>query len=338
MPGSGAVLSPDGPRLAPIAEDRVAGLLSESHATWGGGLALDDYLELWRRLRATPFARRRANFLVWVAASGEILSSLKRYRLPVRVDGVVSSATFLGAVFTPPRHRRRGFAAALVAAVLDLARHEGDRVAVLYSDVGTEFYARQGFVALAATEFRARIGRAARDGSAGVSLAPMSRTDWDDVRRAHEACRSSGARLTVERDAETWEYLRVRTHAFFDLLDRPDAAVRCRVARRASRFFGYVVGVEAAGTWDVREVGAADGTLESCAAVLSAAGAESWTRKARTAQGWIGPDVLDRTVGWRAHHAPRRRAVPMVADLSGAGDSSGWTVPGAADLGPLDQF
>jgi len=338
VPRPSAVLSPNRPRLQTADDDQIQGLLRQSHVVWGWGMSLEDYLELWRRVRATPFARRRAAFLAWVAPDGTVLSSLKRYRVPARIDGEYATASFLAAVFTPPRFRRRGHAGALITAVLERARDEGDRVAVLFSDVGTEFYGRLGFHALPATEFRAKLGRAVRSGSPGILLEPMTAADLDDVRRAHDASIPAGCRLWVERDAEIWGHLRHRSHSFFELLGRADARMRCRVARRGGRFFGYVIGVEVPGAWEVREVGAADGTAAGCTETLQAAAAEAWNRRSRVARGWLDPDLVDALPGWRAVHGPRARAVAMVAMLDPGLDPAMLTAAGAVQLGPLDQF
>ena len=54
----------------------------------------------------------------------------------------------IGAVFTPPELRGRGYASAMLAMELDRSRAEGVDLAFLFSDIRPEFYAELGFVAM----------------------------------------------------------------------------------------------------------------------------------------------------------------------------------------------
>jgi GNAT superfamily N-acetyltransferase len=111
----------------------------------------DPKIHLERRLasiqhrRATWFAGMADGHIV--ASCGAYpyhLASMKTQAVPARV---------FGAVFTPEQHRGRGYASKLLNEVMAYYETEGVRDFLLYSDIGTEFYEKLGFVALPSYEW-----------------------------------------------------------------------------------------------------------------------------------------------------------------------------------------
>ncbi len=92
---------------------------------------------------------------------GELVAAIKRYGLAL-VTGVPGAlvevrAVGIGAVHTRDDRRREGLAARLVEAVMAEAADLGYAAAFLYSDIDPGYYARLGFVALAADEHEAEV-------------------------------------------------------------------------------------------------------------------------------------------------------------------------------------
>ena len=131
---------------------QVEAVYRESHPLWGIGLSPTDYRRQWDDLCGTTWARRHARFLVLVDGENHVLSSLKHYRPLMRIVDEVRRVSVLGAIFTLRAHRGRGHGSRLVRAVLEEARASGDPLALLFTDIGTEYYEKLGFRALAATE------------------------------------------------------------------------------------------------------------------------------------------------------------------------------------------
>ena len=317
--------------------EQVEGVYRESYALWGGGLSYEGYLELWRDLRATPWGRENLSFWVLVGENGAVLSSLKCYRLGFQVDGRRVPGIVIGALFTPVRSRRRGHARNLLDEILVRATADGSSLALLFSDVGHTYYERSGFRPLAANDAFGRIPRGPRQPPEGWRLDVMTREHRSAVAAARAAT-ASRARFALARDQALWEFLRARSRGFFDRYRDGDVRQRCRVVLRGGAFAGYVVAVEGRGEWAVRELGAADGLVDTEASILRAAGSLAAAAGNRRVHGWLQEDLTVRIPDWKWSRSPRRRAVPMIADLDGHLPIADLCRPGAADLTFLDQF
>lgn len=323
-------------RIVPATPAHVRRIYRQSHVLWGAGLTLDDYVGLWDDLSATAWAARHATFLVLEDRDGEVLSSLKLYRPRIAVDGRARDAAVIGAVFTPVERRGRGHASELIARVLDDETRRGTPFALLFSDIGGRLYGDLGFRELPAEEQWGRL-RLPRRVDDAWRVRPATGADAGAIAAAHEAfCRRR--RLAVLRDAEQWEFLRVRSGSFFRRLGAGDLAPRHDVVERDGRFAGYIVAVAGRGEWTLREAGAVDGAAESIAAVLRAGGAWAWGAGLRRVYAWLPPDVVPRLDEWRLSRRPRRRAVPMLRPLAAALDVDALRTPEAAYLPFQDQF
>jgi len=64
------------------------------------------------------------------------------------VDGRVLDAVGIGAVFTPEPERRKGYAPIIIERLIDDAKVHGAEIAVLFTEIGTEYYERLGFEAV----------------------------------------------------------------------------------------------------------------------------------------------------------------------------------------------
>lgn len=313
--------------LSVASPSEIEAIYRESHALWGAGLSYSDYVEFWADVRETGWARDHYRHLVWTDGRGGILSSLKLYRPEVRLGSRRVHAAGIGAVFTPVRHRRKGHAAAMLRAVLQESRRRGDSFAILFTDIGTEYYGRLGFRALPAFEVWGRLPSRLR-AAAGLSLRPMSTEDLGQVLEAHDAWCAPRS-FAFLRDQQHWAYLMVRASSFYRRYDGSDLAQRYRLALRDGRFCGYLVAVEGVGQWVVREVGAADGDLAVMADILRAGGIEARAAGLQQVYGWLAPGLAELLPEWRLRTEPRKQAIPMVVALD-AGFA--WQ-----DLGPGDE-
>ena len=317
-------------------DDQLDSIYRESHALWGSGLPFEHYLGLWRELTDTQWARRHAGVYVWCDETGRMLSSVKLYRPELRVGDRVCRATIIGALFTPSALRGRGYASRLVQAALAHAREQTDPLALLFSDIGTQFYDRLGFRALPAEE---QWGALPTDPHppAGWSLRPKTGPDLATMSRAHlDFCTSRP--LAMIRDAAHWTFLDVRSSRFFERLNDRRLTYRQQIALRGSEFAGYLITVEGRGEWNVREVGAVEGSPETMATILRLGAQQAQAAGLRRFYGWLPPGVADYLEDWRIRRRRRRRAVPMVCELDDSLDLSGLTTPDAAYLAFQDQF
>lgn len=178
-------------RVASEAEKRARDL--ETHAAWGERLSVEAYARREARLREHPFARRTMTTWLWCGAdgdAGEVLASCETYRMESWLDGRPGGTHAVASVFVAPALRGRGHATAMMRALVERLR-ETDAEAhasVLYSDVGTEIYARAGYVPRV---FPYRVlGAAPGDPARGVDalvgehevVDALARAPWPDER------------------------------------------------------------------------------------------------------------------------------------------------------------
>src|SRR4030088_1968707 len=120
---------------------------------WGGGLAEEAFVAFQRRLASSPEAAGRYRmFGLFPRGGADLLSGVKAYDLAGAFEGAPLRILGIGAVFTPPGLRGRGYAARMLNAALARYGDEGADAALLFSDIGAEYYRRLGFHALQSAE------------------------------------------------------------------------------------------------------------------------------------------------------------------------------------------
>ena len=122
-------------------------------SSWGYPFhTLEQYVERERLLRQTPFSK--SGLTTWVLIEAEtpmdLLSACETYEYPslTLVDGEVVEGTCfaIASVFTPPHHRKKGYAATMLTTLLaELKKRKGAVASTLYSDVGPDFYSKFGW-------------------------------------------------------------------------------------------------------------------------------------------------------------------------------------------------
>lgn len=325
------------PRLSVARPEQIRFILGQSHAIWGAGLDVHDYGAMWEELRHTAWGERWFRYLVLAGDDGAVLSSLKLYRPEIRIGGRTSRACAIGAVFTPPALRGRGYAATMIRLVLDEARAAGAASALLFSDIAPSYYEALGFERLAAEEsFGTLLGDLPRP-EEGLVLRPLEEEDVPAVAGVHRAWCAS-REVALLRDEDHWRFVLHRAGAYFAKLDGSDLSMRFRVAVRSTRFAGYLVAVDGGEEWSVREVGALDGRLETVASILRLGAFEARGRGMRRVHGWIVPGHERLVPEWKLRREPRRTAIPMVAALDEPTAAALSRAKGEIFFPYLDQF
>jgi len=285
-------------------EEYVRDVLPLTHALWGAKLPFERYVEGTRATANSAYIRRRP-FTVGLREGGAIVCSCKNYERELGWNGRTLRATGIGAVYTPEAARGRGYASAMLGALLDAERDAGRDLAFLYSDIHPAFYERLGFVTLPSRSFAVRAEFL--DGSA-VGAVPLTAGDRAGVRRcfeAHEASRT----WSFRRTPLVWEWMQRRWDAPANDGSQPVSLV----VRRGQAVVAYAFGrrVLRADTFVVDEC-AFDG--DAGRAVLPAllrAGAGDFRRVG----GWLPPDPV-RSLLPRGSVRRRKDAVLMLVPLS----------------------
>lgn len=312
-------------------------MLAESHALWGAGLTVPDYVEMWEELAASRWGRSWYSWRALVDDDGRVLSSLKLYRPALSLGGAIDRTTAIGAVYTPRAARRRGHGAALILATLEEAESRGDRSAILFTDIGTEYYNKLGFVALPCEDAIGTLADVDARADGRISFREMKASDLDAVVRAHDAT-CVGRPIAIARDRDHWEFLLLRAATFFRRLDGSDLSRRFMIATESGRAIGYLVAVLGSGEWNLREVDAFDGRPATVARILGAGAATASADSAATVWGWIPRGYWALVPTWRLRPQPRVRAIPMIRPLSGRDLPGGLDTLDGAFVPYLDQF
>ena len=126
---------------------------------WNEGLSERAYSQWNAAQMRTPWGRTHLQRLALVDVSGRLLATAKRYRYHMRLDGRVGWMSGIGAVFTPPLQRGKGFASQLIEQLLEIERKEGALLAGLFSEIGATFYERLGFTPVPIDEVTVRVER-----------------------------------------------------------------------------------------------------------------------------------------------------------------------------------
>jgi GNAT superfamily N-acetyltransferase len=324
------------PRFVTPTPSQIRAVLRESHALWGAGLSVGDYVEMWEEMAASRWGRSWYSWRALVDDDDRILSTLKLYRPVLRLGETSGRAAAIGAVYTPRGLRRRGHAAALIRATCDEARERGDRPALLFTDIGTEYYRGLGFTALPCED---ALGSLTEDlgVSRGVTFRAMTVDDLDAVASAHDAA-TRGRAVAVLRDRDHWEFLLLRAASFFRRLDRSGLERRFTIAMESNRAIGYLIAVVGPGEWNLREAETFDGEPATLARILAAGAADAVAAGADTVWGWIPRELWPHMEGWRLRSQPRVRAIPMIRMLDGGRLPRGLDRAEGAFIPYLDQF
>ena len=298
-------------RLALAERNQVDAITRESYTLWGGGLTYEDYRGLWDEVGRCTWARKHARYYVWEDVDGRVLSSMKVYRPRLQVMGAEGRCSVFGAIFTPRSRRRHGHAGNMMRAALADLRRRGDIAAMLFSDIGTSYYSAFGFQALPSVEHVGRLPAPRADSAPEIVLRPAREDDLLDLLDAHDAV-SRRRSIRIVRDVEHWEFLWRRSRSFFSRVTDRSVRQRWRVATHAGAFVGYVITVEGRGEWNVREVGAADGSVDAMIEIFRAAAAEAYAAGLRRVYGWLPGELAAGLERWPIRGRVRKRALPML--------------------------
>jgi GNAT superfamily N-acetyltransferase len=211
----------------------VREVLPETQPLWGGSRDFARYEADFRAVAQSAYGRSRP-FTVGLRDAGRLVVSCKLYDREFRWGAKILRATGIGAVFTLPAYRGRGYASAMLGALLDAERIAGVDLAFLYSDIHPAFYERLGFIRLPSRNITLRAASLDGSHSGAAALGPR---DWPGVRRCFEA-------LDGQRP---WGF--TRTRLVWDWMRRmwtapPPASVQRvqLVVRRGRGIIAYTIG------------------------------------------------------------------------------------------------
>ncbi len=275
---------------------------------WAGKRDFERYVSQNLEIAHSGYGRRHFRTM-GLSDGAALLSSFKRYERAIHMGTQRLRAFGIGAVYTPPELRGRGYASAMIAMAMDRARADGYDVAYLFSDIRPQFYEELGFTHLASRAISLRSDNLPND---RIEVQRLEDADWSGVRRCFEL-RDRTRPWAFVRTPLVWELIRLRIRQGSE---HPVGVQTNLVVRRGRGIAAYVLGVRAPehDAFLLDEFGFADAQAAGLVGPLL----RSASGDLRRVAGWLPPEFARERLP-RASVRRRTEAIFMAAALSNAG-------------------
>src|SRR4249920_536389 len=190
-------------------------ILDDTYDIWNEGLTRHAYRRFYAAQVATPWGGAHLQRFAMVEGD-EILASAKLYGFDAVLDGRQMKVAGMGAVFTTPAARGRGAARELIDRLLERATADGADLALLFSEIGPEYYARLGFEAIATTDRQLRVTESTRYGAPMTMVRGGDDRDFADI-VAQGRTRSEPYRFHLNRDRDLVHFAIAKKRLFAGL-------------------------------------------------------------------------------------------------------------------------
>jgi len=265
-------------------------ILDDTYAIWNDGLTRRAYARFFAAQAATPWGRKHLRRLALVDGD-DVVASAKVYRFEALLDGQPIQVAGLGAVFTAPAARGRGAARELVDQLLEHAAADGADLALLFSEIGPEYYARLGFDAIATTDRQLRVTESTRYGAPMTMVRGGGDRDFADI-VAQGRTRAEPYRFHLIRDRDLVHFAIAKKRLFAGLSAPGVRATHFLIAEEGASAVAYVVISARGNVWTVEEMGDRDPAGARAGAILQALIARDPAEKRPAISAWLPEKLL----------------------------------------------
>jgi GNAT superfamily N-acetyltransferase len=262
-------------------------ILDDTHAIWSDGLTRPAYGRFFAAQIATPWGRTHLRRFALVDGD-EVLASAKLYVFDAVLDGAAIRVAGLGAVFTSPAARGRGAARDLIERLLERAGGEGADLALLFSEIGPDYYTRLGFEVIPILDRQLRVTESTRYGAPMTMVRGGDDRDLKDI-VAMGATRAAPYRFHLTRDRDLVHFAVARRRLLAGLGAPGVRAVHFFIAEEGASAVAYVVISVQGKAWIVEEIGDRDPAGARAGAILQALIAREPAEQRPSIGGWL-PD------------------------------------------------
>ena len=252
-------------KLVVAEHDRLEEIIDATFPLWNEGLSRSAYAQWNATQMRTEWGRENLHRFALLDDRGRWVATAKRYRHPVRLDGVDGTMCSFGAVFTRPEERGRGYGAAIIEQLIERAGGEGAAVAGLFSEIGATYYERLGFQTVPLDEVTVRVER--KGGSPAMLVRAGEERDLPALAAMHET-RSEDVRFRLQRGAPLIHYALSKKRLLAGLGPRGLRQIEFFVAEEGVSAVAYVVLTVSAGGWTLEEAGDRDPAGARLGAIL----------------------------------------------------------------------
>jgi len=292
---------PKMPTLAPADGPLLEQILDASYDIWNDGLTRPSYARWWSAQLATPWGRAHLRRTALVDGS-TVLASAKEYRYDALLDSRPIKVIGIGAVFTQPAHRGTGAAARLIEELLDRAIREKADLALLFSEIGPDYYMRLGFSTLPVFDLDLRVAESARHGAPMTLVRSGEERDLDAIVAMNQV-RAEPFRFHLDRDRDLVRYAITKKRLLAGLGPSGSREVQFFVAEEGTSAVAYLVMTGREGQdgqvgragqvdeacWTIEECGDRDPSGARVGAILQVLLAREPTVKRPRIRGWLPP-------------------------------------------------
>jgi GNAT superfamily N-acetyltransferase len=263
-------------------------LLDETYPLWGDGLSRRAYAQWNSAQEQTDWGRAHLRRLALVDGN-RVMATAKRYDLLLTLDGRQVPTVGVGAVFTPAPFRGHGHARAIIDALLDAARADGAELALLFSEIGPNYYIRLGFTVVPVET--ANITVRVKPGAPAVLVRAGESADAEQV-AAMYARRGGAFRLSLTPSPDQVRYMLTKKRLYAGLDPSGRRTVEYFVAEEGHRAAAFVLlqitrgGADRPDAWSVEACGDADPDGARIGAILQALVARAPAGTLPMIQGW----------------------------------------------------
>ena len=254
---------------------------------WNEGLTRSAYAQWNAAQMRTDWGRGDLQRFALLDGRGRWVASAKRYRLPMRLNGVDGWMCGFGAVFTRPEERRRGYAGVILEQLIERAGNERAAVAGLFSEIGEKLYARLGFQTVPLDEVTVHVERKG-GGSPAMLVRSGDERDLPALAAMHEA-RSQTVRFRLRRSAPLIHYALAKKRLLAGLSHGGLRHTEFFVAEEGVSAVAYVVITVSHGGWTLEEAGDRDPAGARLGALLQVLLAREPSHKAPLIRAWWPP-------------------------------------------------
>jgi N-acetylglutamate synthase-like GNAT family acetyltransferase len=241
-------------------------ILDDTYSLWHDGLTRPAYGRFFTAQIATAWGRKHLQRFALVEG-GEVVASAKLYRFDAVHDGQPVRVAGLGAVFTAPAVRGRGAARELIDQLLQRAAADGADFALLFSEIGPDYYARLGFVAIATKDVHLRVTESTRYGAPMTMVRGGDDRDLADI-VAQGLTRAAPYRFHLARDRDLVQFAIAKKRLFAGLSPSGLRALQFFIAEEGASAVAYVVISVYGEAWTIEEMGDRDPSGARVGAIL----------------------------------------------------------------------
>jgi GNAT superfamily N-acetyltransferase len=244
-------------KLAVAEGDLLESILDNTYPLWNEGLTRAAYGRWNAAQMRTAWGREHLHRFALLDDRGRWVASAKRYRWPVRLDGVDGTMFGFGAVFTREEDRGRGHATAILERLVEEGRKEGALVAGLFSEIGPRLYERAGFRTVPLHEVDVQVVR--KGGAPAMLVRSGEERDLRDIAAMHDK-RTADVRFALRRYETLIQYALTKKRLLAGLGGSSSGGRQLEffVAEEGASAVAYVVLSISAGGWTLEEAGDRD--------------------------------------------------------------------------------